>query len=357
MWRRDAGQGFAGPVVSDGKVILFQRVDDNERLECMEAGSGKTIWTTEYPTTYRDAFGFDEGPRGTPAIANGRIYTFGAEGKLHCWDLKDGRKIWGVETAKLFPADKGFFGMACSPLVEGDGVIVNIGAPGAGIVAFNKENGTVLWKATGDEAGYASPTAATIHGKRYILDFTRDGLVALDPPTGKVLFHFHWRSRTRESVNAATPLVIDDQIFISASYETGAALLRFDETKPQKIWSGDDSLSNHYATSVYHDGYLFGYDGRQESGPNLRCVELKSGKVLWSEDHFGAGTISIAGDQLLILTEKGELICAPVSPDGFKPTARAQILGFEVRAYPAIADGHLFARSKDKMVCVDLTGK
>jgi len=93
LWRRDAGQGFAGPVVSDGKVILFQRVEDNERVECMEAGSGKMIWTTEYPTTYRDAFGFDEGPRGTPAIAHGRIYTFGAEGKLHCWDRKDAPTI------------------------------------------------------------------------------------------------------------------------------------------------------------------------------------------------------------------------------------------------------------------------
>ncbi|MDB5171464.1 MAG: alcohol dehydrogenase, partial [Phycisphaerales bacterium] len=122
----------------------------------------------------------------------------------------------------------------------------------------------------------------------------------------------------------------------------------------EKVWSGDDAMSNHYATCVYADGFLYGFDGRQESGPNLRCVELKTGKVRWSEDHFGAGNLLLAGGRLLVLTEKGELIGAPASPDGFKPTGRAQILGFGTRAYPALADGLLFARDKGKLVCIDL---
>lgn len=354
LWRRDVGEGFSGPIVRDGKLILFHRVADNERVECMEAATGKTVWKAEYPTKFRDVFGFDNGPRATPTIDHGTVYTFGAEGKLGAWEMATGAKKWLVDVAGKFAADKGFFGMACSPLVEGDAVIVNVGAPDGGIVAFNRNTGDVMWKATGDEAGYASPTAATIHGKRYVLDLTRAGLVALDPIKGTVFFHFPFRSRTRESVNAATPLVIGDQIFISASYETGAALLRFDEKGPQKLWSGDDILSNHYATSVFANGFLYGFDGRQEMGPNLRCVELKTGTVRWSEDHFGAGTILIAGGKLLVLTEKGELICAPASPDGFKPAARAQILPFDVRAYPALADGCLFARSKDKLACVKL---
>ena len=123
---------------------------------------------------------------------------------------------------------------------------------------------------------------------------------------------------------------------------------------PRKVWSGDESLSNHYATSVYHDGFLYGFDGRQEFGPSLRCVELKTGMVRWNQDHFGAGTIILAKDRLLILTEKGELITAPASPDAFQPSARAQVLPFECRAYPALADGVLYGRSKDTVVCVDL---
>jgi len=155
-------------------------------------------------------------------------------------------------------------------------------------------------------------------------------------------------------VSAATPLIIDDRIFISASYGAGAALLQFKESGPEKLWSGDDILSNHYATSMHHKGFLYGFDGRQEQGCNLRCVELKTGKIRWSQDGFGAGSILLAHDQLLILTEKGELIRAPATPVEFRPNARAQILPFTVRAYPALANGLLYARSKDKLVCLDL---
>src|SRR5258708_15255366 len=124
------------------------------------------------------------------------------------------------------------------------------------------------------------------------------------------------------SVSAATPLVIGDLIFLSASYGTGAILLRFNQAKPEKIWSGDDILSNHYATSVHHDGFLYGFDGRQEQRCHLRCVELKTGKVRRSQEHFGAGTLMVVGEKLLILTERGELIAAPASPEKFSPTAR-----------------------------------
>jgi outer membrane protein assembly factor BamB len=355
VWRADVGAGFSGPVVVGGMLILFHRLGDKETVDCLDAKTGKHIWTSDYPTHYQDDFGFDEGPRATPSVVDGNIYTFGAEGMLNCWELATGKNLWRVDTKEQFTAQKGFFGMVCSPLVEGDAVVVNIGGGnGAGIVAFGKADGKVLWKATDEEASYSSPIAATFAGKRYLLVFDRAGLAALDPSTGKLFFQFPWRSRSHASVNAATPLVIDDQVFVSASYGTGAALLRFKESGPETIWSGDDILSNHYATNVYHNGYLYGFDGRQENGPNLRCVELKTGKVRWSKDNFGAGTMMAAGDQLLVLTEKGELILAPASPDDFKPTAHAQILPFESRAYPALADGFYYARAKGKLVCVDL---
>jgi hypothetical protein len=178
--------------------------------------------------------------------------------------------------------------------------------------------------------------------------------VALDPANGKMFFDFPWRPRVHASVSAATPLIIGDLVFLSASYETGAVLLRASDNKVEKIWSNDDVLSNHYATSIHHDGFLYGFDGRQETGPNLRCVELKSGKVRWSADRFGAGTVTLANENLLVLRENGELILAPASPEGFRPVARAQILPSGVRAYPALADGRLYTRSKDSLVCIDL---
>jgi outer membrane protein assembly factor BamB len=278
---------------------------------------------------------------------------------LHCLDFATGKKIWSVNAKADFAAPKGFFGIACSPLVESNAVLLNIGgANGAGIVAFDQATGKVLWKTSNDAASYSSPIAATVNGRRYAFFFTQSGLVALDPADGKIQFQYTWHPPTRTSVSTATPLIIDDLIFLSASYGTGAILLRVKNNAVEKVWSGDDILSNHYATCVEHNGFLFGIDGRTDPGyspgPSLRCVELKTGKIRWQDSTTGAATVTLAGDQLLILTERGELIRTRATPDGFKPNARAQILPFQVRAFPALADGCLYARSKDKLLSVDL---
>ena len=359
VWQKAIGHGFSGPAVAQHKLILFHRIGDQETVECMDARDGKSLWKFAYPTSYRDDFGFDDGPRATPSIADGRVFTYGAQGMLSCINLESGKKIWSVDAKLEFGAPKGFFGIACSPLVEGDEVLLNIGGKdGAGIVAFDAATGKVRWKASNDEASYSSPTAATIHGKRYGLFFTRVGLVAVDPADGKIQFQFEWKPPEFASVSTATPLVADDLIFLSASYGTGAVLLRVKDNGVGKVWSADHVLSNHYATSVLHNGFLYGIDGRTdpgfEPGPGLRCVDLMTGKIRWKDDTVGAATVTLAGDQLLILTEKGELIRAAASPDGFKPTARAQALPNHMRSYPALADGFLYARGLNKLFCLDL---
>jgi outer membrane protein assembly factor BamB len=359
VWRKKVGQGFSGPVVAGNRVILFHRVGAEEVVEAFDSGTGATQWRYAYPTVYRDDFGFDEGPRAVPVVASGRVYTFGAEGMLSAVDLATGRRIWSEDTRRRFGVPKGFFGAAGSPLVEDGRLIANIGgvdgAKGAGIVAFNAETGAVLWEATNHQASYSSPVGATFGGKRVALFFTRQGLVGVDPANGNVQFQRAWRSRTQASVNAASPLVIGDLIFISATYETGAAVLRVEGNKLVELWSSDDALSNHYATSVYHDGYLYGFHGRQEFGQAFRAVELRTGAVKWSTERFMAGTVTLAGNRLLILRENGELILAAAAPSAFQTLAHASILQGEVRAYPALADGFLYARnSTDTLLCLDL---
>ena len=358
VWQKKVGQGFSGPVVASGKMILFHRLQDRETVEAFDAKTGEGMWKFDYPTGYRDDFGFDEGPRATPTVADGKVYTFGAEGALHCLDLAAGKHLWSVNTKDKFSASKGFFGMVCSPLVEGDHVLLNIGgANGAGIVAFKKNTGELAWKSTTEEASYSSPVAADLGGKRASVFFTRSGLVVLDPQTGHVQSQFPWRPRINASVSAATPLIIGSQIFLSASYQTGAILLDLRTSKPQKIWASDESLSNHYATSVHRNGFLYGFHGRQEMGTTLRCVELQTGKVKWGEEHWPAGTVTLAGESLLVMLEDGRLLLAPASPERFRPSAQAQVLSSGVRAYPALANGFFYARSKDKIVCLDLNSK
>jgi outer membrane protein assembly factor BamB len=215
------------------------------------------------------------------------------------------------------------------------------------VVAFNAATGAVIWTATNHEASYASPIGATFGGKRVAVCFTRQGLVGLDPSTGRVLFEKVWRSRSASSVNAATPLVIGDLIFLSATYETGAVLLRVKDTALSDVWSSDEAMSNHYATSVVYNGTLYGFHGRQEFTPSFRAVDLNSGKVRWSEDRFKAGTVTLAGDRLVILRETGELVLADATPQAFRPLARAQLLPPTIRAHPALADGFLYVRNSD----------
>lgn len=357
LWQKAVGAGFAGPSVAAGKLILFHRQDDNEVIECFDAGSGKSLWAYKYPSHYADDFGFDDGPRAVPTITGDRIVTLGANGMLTCVSLKDGTKLWQIDTRKRFHAGKGFFGMACSPLVEGDNVIVDIGGQdGSGIIGVSLKTGELKWKTNNDEASYSSPAAATLKGKRYAFIFQREGLTALDPATGKVWFDYPWRSRQNASVNAATPLIFGNRVFISASYDTGASLLDLSGDQPKVIWSNDDSMSNHYSTCVHDKGFLYGLHGRHDfpGGTELRCVELATGKVKWSKAGLIPANLLLAGNQLLVLTERGELLSVAATPDGFKLNAHTQILGSGVRALPALATGVLYARDPKKLIALDL---
>jgi outer membrane protein assembly factor BamB len=365
LWTRDVGAGFAGPAVVGTRLILFHRVNNRETVEAMDANTGKTVWTFDYPTSYRDDFGFDEGPRAVPVIAGGRVFTHGADGWLHALDFTTGKMLWSSDTRKVFDAPKGYFGVASSPVVDANRVMVNVGGKsglgppkpgdGGGIVAFDAATGKTLWTATSDEPSYSAPIVADINGQHTALFFTRTGLVAVDPATGKVLYQHRWRARQAASVNAATPIVTGDRIFLSASYGTGAVLLQVANNAVKPIWSGDESMSNHYSTSVLKDGYLYGFDGRQEFGQSLRCVELATGKVMWNVDGFGAGTLLIAADTLVITRESGELALAPASPKAFRFSARAPLIKGPVRAYPALANGRYYVRNERQLAAFNLS--
>ncbi len=355
VWRKEVGEGYSGPVIAGGRAILFQRVGAEEVVACLDAATGKERWAFRYPCAYQDDFGKGNGPRATPVIAGGRVYTHGADGRLHCLDLETGKKVWARSLLQEYQVPASFFGVGTSPLVEGKRVLVNVGGKQAGIVAFDADTGKELWRATDDGASYSSPIAATIDGQRYAVFLTRQGVVLLDPADGKVRYQKRWRARINASVNAATPLVVGDLAFFSSSYDTGALLLKVRKGGVEEVWSGDESMSNHYTTCVHRDGFLYGFHGRQEVGAILRCVELKTGKVRWSREGFGCGAMVLADGRLIILTERGDLVLADATPDAYRERARAHVLdALPCRAPIALADGRLYARDGARLVCWDL---
>ena len=345
LWDRKTGEAFSSPVYAQGRVLLYHRLGNEDLLESLDPATGKTQWTHRAPTSYRDDFGFSEGPRATPTIDANRVYLFSAESVLRCIDLTTGKQVWEVP----FNSRKEYFGAASSPVVEDDLLLANVG----GLVALDKQTGKQVWKAAPDEAGYSSPVVATIDNQRHALFFTRTGLTDIEPKSGRIRFQFRWRSRQAASVNAAVPLVTGNLVFLSSSYSTGATVLEIKGETYKQLWQGDDQLSNHYATSVHHNGYLYGFHGRQETGQELRCIELRTGKVHWSTP-MKSGTVALMKDHLLVITEAGEAIIAPASPSAFTPAKRQQLLPATVRPYPALANGVLYLRNENTLAAFSL---
>ena len=349
VWEAPVGEGFSSPVVADGTVHLFHRTDDRELLSAWNLSSGKRVWEAGFPTDYSDDLGSGDGPKSTPAVAGNRLFCLSPAGVLRAVSRKDGRKLWEVDLMKQFDAGRGFFGFATSPLVVSNRVVVQVGGEGAGTVAFDAADGSVAWKAGSDEAGYGSPTVWKRDGRTLVLAFNRAGAVAHAVDDGAERFRFPWRSRMHASVNAATPLVFPDGLFLTASYGTGAAWVRPEGTGAKVLWSGDDILSAHFTTPAEADGFLYGFHGRHESGPSFRCVERASGRVRWNQDGMGSGSVVRIGKQLLVLLETGEMRVLAVDPDKPREIARFQVCGSGARMVPALADGFLVVRDRSRI--------
>lgn len=393
VWEAEKGEGYASPAVAGDRLILFYRVGDRERIDCLDALTGKSNWSFDYPTQYTDDWGYTNGPRSSPAIAGDAVFAIGAEGKLHCLDVATGKLRWQHDLTAEYKLKKGFFGVGASPLVEGDRLIVNVGAKGGPcVVAFDVHSGQVVWNA-GNQWGpsYATPVPATIHGKRRVLVFAggksnppTGGLLCIDPSTGKLDFEFPWRGTVRESVNASSPVVIGNDVFISECYGAGGTLLQItDAFQPRTVWA-NPNFGTHFMSAVERDGYLYGVDGHGPENAFLVCVELKTGKEVWRTQpewnesvdtpdgprQIPTGTyrcwLMPADGQWLILGEYGHLLWADLSPAGFKPLQRAWLFAApETWTPPVLSKGLLYVcqnardpihKTGPRVLCYDLRG-
>lgn len=344
VWSVPLGMGYAGPVVSDGRVVVFHRVDRQERLEAYDAGSGERLWRVAVPASYRGGVDPDLGPRCVPLIARHRVIAVGAAGDCLAVEWATGQKLWSRPLARQYNAPEGYFGIGSTPLVYEDRLLMNLGGDGAGIVALDLADGETLWAATDHQASYSSPVLTTYQGRPAVAFVTRQAFVLLDPRDGQVHLSYPF-GRRGPTVNAATPLVIGDRFFLTASYGIGAVLLGAHDGQLQELWQSDDVLSSQYNTPVYHDGLLFGIHGREDGPPaDLRCVDAASGRVLWNHAGLGVAHLIAADGKLLVLTATGQLRMVRATGEDYRQLAEAQVSSSTTRALPALAEGHLFFR-------------
>jgi outer membrane protein assembly factor BamB len=375
-WEVPMGLGYAPPVVARGRLFHFDRFEDNNRLTCRNAETGERLWKFEYPTAYQDLYGYSPGPRACPVVDDDRVYVIGPEGMLHCVTVADGTPVWNVDTRKEYHVHQNFFGVGSVPVVEGDLLIVAVGGSpkgprpidlrdatgnGSGIVAFDKRTGKEVYRTTDELASYASPTIATIGGRRLGLYFARGGLIGFDPKTGKQDFRFPWRAKVEESVNASNPVVVGDKVLITECYGPGSALLKIAPGKAEPIWTDADkdredrALECHWNTPIHVDGYVYASSGRHENGAELRCVELATGRVMWTEKRLSRASLTLIDGHFLCFTERGELILVKVNPKRYEPVAKwVTDLDYPTWAAPVVSHGLMYIRGKDRLMAAEL---
>jgi outer membrane protein assembly factor BamB len=377
VWECELGIGYAAPVTSGGKLFHADRFGDNIRLTAREAATGKLLWKYEYLTAYEDFYGYDPGPRACPVVDGDRVYLYGPDGVLCCLSVADGKEVWKVDTKAKYFFFQNFFGTGSVPVIEGDLLILPVGGSakgprpidfrevkpnGTAIVAFNKKTGEVKYAAGDELSSYASPVVATVDGKRLGLYFARGGLLGFDPQTGKTEFHYKWRARIEESVNASNPVVVGDKVLLTECYGVGAAFLDLKGGKVKEVWTDKDNdvtdraLACHWNTPIHAGGFVYGSSGRHTEDADVRCVELATGEVKWRQKRTKRSSLTLVDGHFVCLSEYGELSLLKVNPAKYDLVSKYEVEGLEYPCWaaPVVSDGLLYVRGKGKLIALEL---
>ena len=380
-WTADIGAGYSSPTVADGRVYITDRIDEPEEIErvhCFDFKTGKQVWTHAYPTgDLYGRIGYKAGPRAAVIVQEGKAYSLGSAGHLLCFDAATGKVLWQHDLYTQYQIDMPRWGIAASPLIEGDLLIVQAGGKDACMIAFDRNSGKEAWRALSDAASYVAPIVIDQAGRRVLVTYMADRVAGMDPKTGQVLWSYDMPG-SQWPIAISTPVVHDDLLFLSSAH-VGSALLRLDPDRMavHEVWRKngktnreDGTLHSLITTPILRDGYIYGL----HQNAKLRCLDLKTGEVVWESE--GAmppekfGTLHMVEHaptgRVFIFNEIGELVIANLTPMGYIELDRAKLVeptkpqnpGRRTGvtwAHPAFAHRHILVRSDQKLVCVDLS--
>lgn len=346
-WTRSVGTGFSSIVVSGDAAFTIGHVDDQDVIVCLRVSDGHEIWRYSYdaPLDDRD---FEGGPTSTPTIDGDHVYVLSRGGDLFCLRCTTGEAIWHRQIADAAEVRLPGWGVSGSPLVIGERLLVNIGESGA---ALNKHDGALLWSSADRESGYASPVLIENSKPTTAIFASSRAYIGVDIQTGEKLWSERWL--TSFNCNAVDPILRGDRMFLSSGYNRGGALYRFVDGQPEVIWKSKE-MQNQLHTSILYQDHLYGIDGDMDAGARLKCMAWETGEVVWSVDDLSPGGISLANGKLILITESGELLIAPATPDRWQPIAGGRVLDGKCRTTPVLSGGRIYLRSiQGDVACVD----
>lgn len=349
IWKQPIGIGYASFTVADGAAFTIEQRRRQEVAAAYDAATGRELWTQAWNAEYTDSTG--DGPRSTPTWDEGRLYVLGATGELRCLDAKTGRVTWGKNILSENGASNLPWAMAASPLIVDDKVIVLPGGSGGkSVVAYNKMTGAPVWKSLDDRQAYVSPMLVTLNGRRQILVVSSTRAVGLVPENGQLIWSFTWD--TDMGINASQPIIVSaNRFFISSGYGKGAALVEVNGANARAVWE-NINMKNKFNSSVLHQGHVYGLDEGI-----LSCVDVNTGERKWKGGRYGYGQLLLAGGNLIVITDTGELALVKAAPDQFSELARFQAIEGKTWNYPAIAGGRLLVRNANQMAAYNIAAK
>jgi len=352
-WQIEVGLGRSSPVISDGKLYVFTRRDEEEVIACLNPADGKELWHYGYPAPYEvdpAAAAYGKGPNSTPVVAQGRVFTFGISGILSCWNAKTGKLQWQKEFSKLFEKTAPIYGTAMSPVVDEDKCIVHVGGPDKGaLMAFDVKTGESLWKCDEDGPGYASPIVVTLDDVRQLVTQSEKSCLGVDLEDGKLLWKIPFQ--TEYDQNWVTPIVYEGSLIFSGinkGVDRFQVEIQDDEWETDKIWENKE-VSLYMSSPIVDAERLFGFSHRQKG--QLFALDLTTGKTLWtSEGKLGDNASLVqTGKVLWALTSGGELIVFKASDQQFQQIARYKVAETPTWAHPLIVAGGVLVKDEAKL--------
>ena len=370
LWKVPSEGGFSSFAVAGTRAftLSLKEIDGakQESVVAHDAATGKELWAAPLNFAKYDGGGNDgtgdnkggDGPRSTPTIVGSNVIVLSSQLTLACFDGTSGNVVWKKDLLKEHAGRNIQWQSAASPMLAGGLIYVAGGGPGESLLAIDPKDGSVVWKAFDEKMTHATPVATNILGQPQIVFFVQSGLLAVEPKTGKELWRYAFPYKIS---TAASPVVSGDIVYCSAGYDVGAGAVKITKEgsafKATEIYRfrGNKPLANHWSTPVLRDGYLYGmFQFKEYGGGPVKCVDIKDGSVKWEQPGFGPGHVILAGDQMLALSDTGELVLIAAQPTGYKELARAKVVDGKCWTTPVLANGRIYVRSVREAACYEV---